>query len=130
MHIFEQITQNANFAQNTSTEDDWWADAEELDSFGPVSELHNLLDFPASTDNIFSIEFLPPPPRPSDLLALEELGSEAFTSTCDLCSWAWSNPAFAIDPNRKFQFSNQLKTIHQIRKSFALFLWQPCLVLI
>jgi len=68
-----------------------------------------MLDFPASTDNIFSIEFLPPPPRPSDLLVLEELGSEAFTSSCDLCSWAWSNPAFAMDPNRKIK-----KTLNEL----------------
>jgi hypothetical protein len=93
--------------QNTSADDDWWADAEELEPLGSAADLHQLVDFPASADNIFSIEFLPPPPRPSDLLALEELGSEAFTSTCDLCSWAWSNPAFAVDPNRKF-FSSRL----------------------
>jgi hypothetical protein len=90
--------------QNTSADDDWWADAEELEPLGGAADLHQLVDFPASADNIFSIEFLPPPPRPSDLLVLEELGSEAFTSTCDLCSWAWSNPAFAVDPNRKFFF--------------------------
>ncbi|CAB3385923.1 Hypothetical predicted protein [Cloeon dipterum] len=87
--------------ENATADDDWWADAEEMDSLMPVSALQNLVDIPLSSESISSIGFLPPPPRPSaEILALDELGSEAFTSSCDLCSWAWSNPAFAIDPNR------------------------------
>ncbi|XP_059489118.1 uncharacterized protein LOC132204556 isoform X2 [Neocloeon triangulifer] len=86
--------------ENATADDDWWADAEDVDSWLPVSALQNLVDIPLSSESISSIGFLPPPPRPSEILALEELGSEAFTSSCDLCSWAWSNPAFAIDPNR------------------------------
>ncbi|KAF4529872.1 hypothetical protein B566_EDAN018109 [Ephemera danica] len=53
--------------------DGWWNDAEEVLAPGlPLASLGNEL-----------LSFVPPPPRPS-LFMLEELGSEAFTATCDL----------------------------------------------
>ncbi|KAF4526647.1 hypothetical protein B566_EDAN015198 [Ephemera danica] len=55
--------------------DGWWNDAEEVLAPGlPLASLGNEL-----------LSFVPPPPRPS-LFMLEELGSEAFTATCDLCT--------------------------------------------
>jgi hypothetical protein len=80
------------------TEDDWWSDAEELDPLMPISSLQSLHLLIVSGDGAAGLGFVPPPPRPS-IFALEELGSEAFTASCDLCNWAWRD--VALGTNRK-----------------------------
>ena len=83
--------------QNTTWEEDdagWWSDAQEVPS--TAAALHSLL---LGVEG--GLGFVPPPPRPS-IFALEELGSEAFTATCDLCDWAWRDQALLAANNREF----------------------------
>ncbi|KAH8304021.1 hypothetical protein KR018_005918 [Drosophila ironensis] len=75
-------------AGNTVSDEDWWANAIEVDTFDSP------LAFDASENGLWNGHFVPPPPRPPFLD--ESVAADGLT-TCDLCTWAWQRNAYSLD---------------------------------
>ncbi|XP_017010609.2 uncharacterized protein [Drosophila takahashii] len=73
---------------NPLEDDDWWANAIEVDTFDSP------LAFDASENGLWNGHFVPPPPRPPFLD--ESVAADGLT-TCDLCTWAWQRNAYSLD---------------------------------
>ncbi|KAJ6643519.1 hypothetical protein Bhyg_08481 [Pseudolycoriella hygida] len=74
---------------NFEDDSDWWSNAIEEDFFDSP------MPFDASEFGLWNGRFPPPPPRPPFLD--EDVASDGLT-TCDLCTWAWSDRgAYSLD---------------------------------
>ncbi|XP_044313760.1 uncharacterized protein LOC108045996 [Drosophila rhopaloa] len=84
----DAVTTASSIGHNPLNDDDWWANAIEVDTFDSP------LAFDASENGLWNGHFVPPPPRPPFLD--ESVAADGLT-TCDLCTWAWQRNAYSLD---------------------------------
>ncbi|XP_017121792.1 uncharacterized protein LOC108142439 [Drosophila elegans] len=84
----DAVTTPSSIGYNPLNDDDWWANAIEVDTFDSP------LAFDASENGLWNGHFVPPPPRPPFLD--ESVAADGLT-TCDLCTWAWQRNAYSLD---------------------------------
>lgn len=84
----DAVTTASSIGYNPLNDDDWWANAIEVDTFDSP------LAFDASENGLWNGHFVPPPPRPPFLD--ESVAADGLT-TCDLCTWAWQRNAYSLD---------------------------------